>query len=749
MTQMFNSVIITNNSRTYRYTCKTKENYMEKLNDTPNMPELIGSFRQQVKPCFDVDAYNQDIDIHEIIAKINALFPNKKVNIAKREPREYKDKGIKYSYRFYVDGVRMTTKNLKKYLNDNGYTKDNKPFDLSIYDSNKMLLLPLTTKKFNDTVHPPLIPIDCEIFDCCASYIKEDFEDWDSKFAEVKPENKKIIKNVEDDDCSEFNEDDDNNLFNKLKNVIRRLSKARSEGYNDWIRVCWAIGNIGLKGEMRRGKIEELIHLFSKLSSNYNEDSVDEWIDKNLDNIKEQSYGWTYLYHTCVKEDDPKYYDNITKSYYLMKKEFEKTNAKILYPPMIVHKNKQGENVLQTFKSCKETNSHIKCKVKTTNKKEEVAYVEKKFTDLWLEDATIRRYDNYVFKPPNDKVEDYEYNTWVDFKIQQVPLIFDETVINRWLEYMRNLFNDENVVQYIIAYFANRLQNPANRNKVCIVLYGEEGDGKNRLYDIFKNIFGENYYTELESAKQMFGSHSCIEKEKLFICVNEAKGKDNYENSDILKARITTDTLMVNPKGIQEFKIDNYCDYIMTTNNANAVNIHDKSRRFLLVETTSYYSRNSEFFNKFSNDIVENPEALRVIYEYLINFDVKAVIPSGNFQNHIPETDIQRVIIQSNKDKILCFLEDLSSTCLIDDDEKEQDISREIKYSNNELFQKWIKWIERNRHDLKYNNISFHTRLSLLIKKKINVKGVIIRKDTHCNTYIDFVKLMDFLKQEK
>ena len=179
---------------------------------------------------------------------------------------------------------------------------------------------------------------------------------------------------------------------------------------------------------------------------------------------------------------------------------------------------------------------------------------------------------------------------------------------------MKNLFDDDNVVQYIIAYFANRLQNPASRNKVCIVLYGEEGDGKNRLYDIFKNIFGETYFTELESAKQMFGAHSCIEKEKLFVCVNEAKGKDNYENSDILKARITTDTLMINPKGIQEFKIENYCDYIMTTNNANAVNIHDKSRRFLLVETTSFYSRNSEFFNKFSNDIVDNPKALKVIY---------------------------------------------------------------------------------------------------------------------------------------
>ena len=256
----------------------------------------------------------------------------------------------------------MTTKNLKKLLNDNGYTKNNEPFDLSIYATNHVLFLPLTTKKFDDdNTHPALTPIDCDIFDCCASYIKEEFEDWDLKFVEVKPEIKKVIKQPTDDTCSEFDEGD-NNLYSKIKNVVKRLSKTRSDGFDSWIRVCWAIGNIGLKGELRRGKIEELIHSFSKLSSNYNEDTVDTWIDKNLDNIEEQSYGWKYLYYTCIKEDDPKYFDNFTKSYYLMKKEFEVNNAKSLYPSMIVHTNRQGGNVLQTIKACKETNAHVKCK---------------------------------------------------------------------------------------------------------------------------------------------------------------------------------------------------------------------------------------------------------------------------------------------------------------------------------------------------------------------------------------------------
>jgi len=185
-----------------------------------------------------------------------------------------------------------------------------------------------------------------------------------------------------------------------------------------------------------------------------------------------------------------------------------------------------------------------------------------------------------VFKPPPLRVDNQEYNTWTNLEILDTPYTPDDSVVPRFLEYMNNLFNNSEVVNYLLAYFANRLQKPAERNKVCVILYGEEGDGKNRFLDIFKNIVGKKYFTELESGKQLFSAHSCIEKEKLFICVNEAKGKDNYENADILKARITTDTLMVNPKGIQEFEIDNYCDYLMITNNHNAVNIHDKSRRY-------------------------------------------------------------------------------------------------------------------------------------------------------------------------
>jgi hypothetical protein len=86
--------------------------------------------------------------------------------------------------------------------------------------------------------------------------------------------------------------------------------------------------------------------------------------------------------------------ETISKSYFDMKKEFELNNAKILYPPMIVHKDRDGENTIQPIPLCEKTNRHIKCSIKETNKKDETVYKDKKIIELWLDDPKIRKYDN-------------------------------------------------------------------------------------------------------------------------------------------------------------------------------------------------------------------------------------------------------------------------------------------------------------------------------------------------------------------
>lgn len=748
----FQAIVITDwKDRISTYSCYTIEQYHQNLAENPCLCELIGRSAQQIKPVFDVDAYGKDIDINQVFADIQKVFPNKTINYAKRQPREYKEKGIKFSYRFYVKGVRINYKNLKTLLFEHQFDK-NKIYDMTIYSKNGVLLLPFTTRKMPDlSKHPELIPVDCSIFDCCASYILEEYEDWDKQFNQTNSKSFKEeytesirndIKQALDEDIKDEENLNDNDKYLKLQKLIDKLSETRSSNFDTWIKVNWCLINICKKENINSTKMNRLIHQFSKISkSNYNEDKVDQWIEKNIDRIKETGYAWNYLYQTCIKEDAPEYYEKLTQSYFNVKKDFELNHLKIIHPPFIVYVDENKDNIIQPIPLCEKSYRHIQSFVKEQNKKGDEVYKKKRFIEQWLDDPQIRKYDKMVFKPPPCKVNTNEYNTWTNWEILKTSFIPDETVIERFLEYTNNLFNNTEVADYILAYFANRLQNPADRNKVCIILYGEEGDGKNRFFDIFKNIVGNKYYTELESAKQLFSAHSCIEKEKIFICVNEAKGKDNYDNSEVLKARITTDTLLVNPKGIQEFNIDNYCDYLMTTNNHNAINIHDKSRRYLFVETTSFYSRNSQFFNTFSNEIVENKQALRVIYEYLMKFDIKKVIPTGNFQNHIPITEIQETIIRDNRNKIELFLRDL----VYRDEYVSENEADELKIKNSLFFSMWCNWIDTNKIKNEYNSVSFGTRLGILIKK--NKLNDFIRKDTNNNTIINFYRLKEFFER--
>lgn len=735
MSQNYKQVHITSLfDRTFHYLCDNEEGYMKHLKKNPDMVELIGGFKQQIKPVFDIDDYN-NIDINLFINDLCTVFPNKKINWGMRNARQYKDKGIKYSYRVYVDGVRMTSKNIETLIGTTEmFRKYENMIDTSIYDKNKVLFLPLTTKKRDNEIHPPLNPINCSIFDCCASYIKEDFEDWDKHFDKpVDVNSPKEEIDIEVDDI----EDDSTDKYDRVARCINKLSQKRSDDFKTWIDVCWAIINIGNKEGIRQSKIEKLIHDFSKKSQNYHENKVDEWIDKNIDKVREKSYGWNFLYNTCIKEDDPVYFNSLTKGYLTLKKEFEKYNAKILYPPVIIHYKNNNEYIIQNMKNCKETNNHIKCSIKEVNKQGKTIYKDKKFIDMWLDDPKIRKYDNVVFKPPPEIADYNEFNTWINFNVSSTPLVqTDRDYWKEYYEYAINLLGKKEYADFVLARYAYRLQKPAKRTYVCCIYYGQERTGKNKLLEPIYKIF-ENYTECLDSAKKLYDTHSMYEKDKLLILINEAGGTANFENADILKTRITEPTLCINPKGIQSYKIDNRCDYDMTTNNMNVVKLTDDSvSRWFQVETTSYYKGNTNFFQDFSNNIVNNPIALRQIYEGLMNFNVSEVIPTGNFQNDKPRTEIEEVVKQQNRDKILWFIEDLITD--VDDELLEFGF---IKYSNKELFTLWNNWCDRYKVKLEYNGISFGIKITNLMKNKLNINGkVCVKKDTKHSTTTLFIQ---------
>jgi hypothetical protein len=751
---MFGEVIITETfNRCMSFKCKTEQEYRAYIKDHPDAVESIGKEGQLIKPVFDLDAYVNDIDIEAFKADVNILYPNKEVNVCNREAREDDpEKGIKYSYRVYVDGVKTTSKQINQALIDNDMYKKWVCLDKSIYDVNKVLYLPLTTikksnnKKTKEIITknvPALMPNNCDIFKCCASYIEENFEDYSMKNP-VKQEVKQYVKEdiVKDNDTDVV---DTKYIIGKISSYISKFNKDRSTDYDTWTKMIWCIVNICKTNVIKERDCAKLVHQFSKISDNYDEEGTDKFFDDNYDKIREASYGWKYLYD-CLKYDDEEFYNSInTKTYNAMKNEFERNHAKILYPPMIVFNN-NGKYETMKISSAKEAYAHLKCKVSIFDKKtKKTTWETKAFIDLWLKDANMRVYNRIVFKPTPLIVLKDEFNIWDGFSITNEPLV--ETERDFWQEYktyLNNIIGDEKICNYIIARYAYRLVNPANRTNVILIICGGEGDGKNRLLSPIYKILG-NYATALDSAKKLYESHSTYEYRKLFLVVNEAAGVANFENSEILKTRATEPTININPKGIQAYEIDNMCDYDMTTNNYNVVKITDDStRRFLQIETTSYYRNNVSFFNDYIENIENNPIALRQIYQGLINFDYKAIVPSLNFQDirYKPASTVNEDVKSANRDKFILFLEDWVR------DMKVANCKNTMCYKNDTFFDMYKTWCSQGSFKDELNKHQFGMKVNQIIKKQLNTKDLvcITKCPSNSKTTINLEELIKYFK---
>ncbi len=218
-------------------------------------------------------------------------------------------------------------------------------------------MTPLSNKKKNEDL-PPLNVIEGSIFDCCATYIKEDFANLDEKFKSIidivsnnndkkndkyndnfnddniddnKKSKKSIKKEIEENEKEEYNK---KSTFLKLKNILKALSKERSTEFNSWFSLICCIKNICSKSGIEEEQQYNLIHTFSALSKNYDYNDVNEWIIKNYDKLNDnKGFAWPYLINDCLKIDNIEYYENeYLKSYQEQKKVFEKTYFKCKKP---------------------------------------------------------------------------------------------------------------------------------------------------------------------------------------------------------------------------------------------------------------------------------------------------------------------------------------------------------------------------------------------------------------------------------
>lgn len=175
---------------------------------------------------------------------------------------------------------------------------------------------------------------------------------------------------------------------------------------------------------------------------------------------------------------------------------------------------------------------------------------------------------------------------------------------------------------------------------------------KTYFFDNFAEMIGKDYYYETaDPEKDLFGRFCNGRKNKLLIDLDEARSKDTFANSEVLKNMITSQTFNYEQKGIDPIIMQNFARMIFTTNNDMCIKVTDNTRRYVIYETSNEKIGNQQYFSDLVN-YMKDKKNQKTIIKYLRNIDISGY----NFITERPISETYEALRSICGDIMLQFL---------------------------------------------------------------------------------------------
>ena len=235
------------------------------------------------------------------------------------------------------------------------------------------------------------------------------------------------------------------------------------------------------------------------------------------------------------------------------------------------------------------------------------------FFDKWIKDPNRREYDSIVFDPQQKNKNDF--NTFTGFKHDNTENPKKSTkTIHKLLDH---LFRPK-YKKYILEWLSYIIK-AKDKTNVCIVLYSDaHGVGKNSFIELIRKLIDEKYVSKLENIDELQSQFNSFCESKFIIYGDEilAKTKDLYTT---LKNTITRSQVKINKKGIDAYEMENYTNYLFTTNERCPFKIEKNDRRMTMLETTEI--KLSKELTKEFYEAIKDENIIKTFYHELLDFD--------------------------------------------------------------------------------------------------------------------------------
>ena len=156
-------------------------------------------------------------------------------------------------------------------------------------------------------------------------------------------------------------------------------------------------------------------------------------------------------------------------------------------------------------------------------------------------------------------------------------------------------------------------------------------------------------------SRDVWGDFNGMMASSFLVNLNEMSKKEMGDCEGRFKALATDPTITINNKGVNQFKIQSYQRFIITTNKEDPIKTTDDDRRTVIIRSSDEKIGDKEYFNKI-NEYLDDVNVIRTCYDYF-----KSISGMKNFSSiPKPQTEYQNNLKQLYRSPIEMWLEDFT-----------------------------------------------------------------------------------------
>jgi Family of unknown function (DUF5906) len=205
--------------------------------------------------------------------------------------------------------------------------------------------------------------------------------------------------------------------------------------------------------------------------------------------------------------------------------------------------------------------------------------ITKPLGDLWLTDSNRRTYRAMALDP-DGRCPPEVYNMWRGFGVE--PDAGDwGTIRGHLLDVVCSGRGD--YFDWLVRWFARCVQRPGKPAETALVLRGEKGAGKSLVGLILTRLF-RDHSLSITQSRHLTGNFNSHLMDVLALFVDEALWAGDKPGEGVLKALVTQDTLVIEPKGVDPFPMPNRLKIIIASNHDWVVPATRDERRYFALD---------------------------------------------------------------------------------------------------------------------------------------------------------------------